>query len=41
MDDAVSDGHVPLTLCPIASRKKAAGMPLVGEKRLLDAARNF
>jgi hypothetical protein len=41
MDDAVAEGQMPLTLCPIASRKKSAGMPLVGEKRLLDAARSF
>ena len=39
--DVVAEGQVPLTACPIASRQKAAGMPLLGENRLRTAGRNF
>jgi hypothetical protein len=41
VDDVVAEGQVMLTACPIAARKKAAGGPLLGERRLLEIARNF
>jgi hypothetical protein len=42
IEDAVIEGKASLTSCPIASRtKSAAGAPLLAERRLLDAARNF
>src|SRR4030095_16469955 len=41
VDDVVAEGQVTLTACPIAARKKAAGGPLLGERRLLEIARNF
>ncbi len=34
-------GQVPVTACSVTSRKKASGPPLLGERRLLDAARSF
>ena len=39
--DVVVEGQVPVSACPVTSRKKASGQPLLGERRLLDAARNF
>lgn len=41
IDDAVVEAKGTLTACPVASRQKSAGQPLLLERRLLDAARNF
>ena len=40
-DELVAEGQIPVTACAVAARKKAAGAPLLGEKRLLQAARSF
>jgi hypothetical protein len=39
-DDFTAEGQLPLTACPITSRKKPA-MPLLGEPRLLSIAKAF
>jgi hypothetical protein len=39
--DVTAEGQVPLTACPVVSRKKAAAAPLLGENRLRTAGRNF
>jgi hypothetical protein len=40
-DELVAEGKIPLTLCAIQERQKAAGAPLLGENRLLRVAENF
>jgi hypothetical protein len=40
-DDVVADGKLPLTACPTENRSKDDQPPLLGENRLLNAARTF
>jgi hypothetical protein len=39
--DVSAEGRIPVTLCPIGSRKQAAGAPLLGLKRLNTLAENY
>lgn len=40
-DDVTAEGQIPLIACPVTSRQKAKGAPLLGENRLLNVARSF
>jgi hypothetical protein len=40
-DELVAEGKIPLTACPVVERKKAAGAPLLGEKRLMRVVENY
>jgi hypothetical protein len=40
-DELVAEGKVSLTPCGIVERKKAAGVPLLGEKRLMRVVENY
>ena len=40
-DELSAEGKLPLKWCGLSSRKKAAGAPLLGERRLLTAAERF
>jgi hypothetical protein len=40
-DELLAEGKITLTPCSITERKKAAGAPLLGEKRLLRVAESY
>jgi hypothetical protein len=41
VDDVVAEGKIPLTACPTEPRSKTELPPLLGEGRLMNAARTF